>query len=108
MAHYRNVDVRFELEVVEEEPNVDFSQWDHASLGFVNFPTGRYAVMGCTDFLPDAKRIELTKGSYALLSLAKGLDSITEEWEPADDLYKVILWPSNAKELRSIKQYGIT
>tara|TARA_R110002072_G_scaffold220630_1_gene377942 strand:+ start:131 stop:628 length:498 start_codon:yes stop_codon:yes gene_type:complete len=105
---YRNVDVKFELEVVESEPKVDLSAWDHASLGFISFPSGKCAVFGCTDYLPDAKRIELPKGNYALLFLAKGLDSITVEWEPADDLYKVILWPSNSKEFRSVKRYEIT
>lgn len=105
---YRNVDVNFELEVLESEPQVDLNEWDHASLGFVSFPSGRCAVYGCTDYLPDAKRIGLPKGNYALLSLAKGLDSITVEWEPADDLYKVILWPSDSKDWRSLKRYEIT
>lgn len=105
---YRNVDVKFELEILESEPQVDLNEWDHASLGFVGFPSGRFAVFGCTDYLPDAKRIELPKGNYALMSLAKGLDSITVEWEPAEDLYKVILWPSDSKDCNSLKRYEIT
>jgi hypothetical protein len=105
---YRNIDVKFELEVLESEPQVDLNEWDHVSLGFVSFPSGRCAVYGCTDYLPDAKRIEFPKGNYALLSLAKGLDSITVEWEPADDLYKVILWPSDSKYCKSLKRYEIT
>ncbi|MGI2219568.1 hypothetical protein ACRN94_21700 [Shewanella baltica] len=105
---YRNIDVKFELEVLESEPKVDLNEWDHASLGFVSFPSGKCAVYGCTDYLPDATRIELPKGNYALLSLAKGLDSITVEWEPADDLYKVILWPSDSKDCKSLKRLEIT
>lgn len=105
---YRNIDVKFELEVLESEPKVDLNEWDHASLGFVSFPSGKCAVYGCTDYLPDATRIELPKGNYALLSLAKGLDSITVEWEPADDLYKVILWSSDSKDCKSLKRLEIT
>ncbi|MCS6129389.1 hypothetical protein G3485_20260 [Shewanella baltica] len=105
---YRNIDVKFELEVLESEPKVDLNEWDHASLGFVSFPSGKCAVYGCTDYLPDATRIELPKGNYALLSLAKGLDSITVEWEPADDLYKVILWPSDSKDCKPLKLLEIT
>ena len=105
---YRNVDVQFELEIVKSEPKINLNEWDHASLGFVSFPSGKFAVFGCTDYLPDAKRIKIPAGNYALLSLANGLDSITDEWEAADDLYKVILWSSNAKEYKSVKRYKIT
>ncbi|MFB2641816.1 hypothetical protein ACE02D_05930 [Shewanella bicestrii] len=58
--------------------------------------------------LPDAAKIEINPGKYAVLSLAKGLGSITEEWEDADDLYKVILWPSSAEEYRALKSYKNT
>lgn len=105
---FRNVDVNFSVEIVAHEPTINLEDWDHASLGHVNFPSGKCAVFGCTDYLPDAKRIELPKGQYAALSLAKGLDSIETEWEDADDFYKVILWPSTIKEFRALKQYEIT
>ncbi len=45
---------------------------------------------------------------YSALSLAKGLDTITNEWEPAEDLYKVILWPSNKREFKQLKSYYVT
>lgn len=102
---YRNADVRFVLEVSDVKPRIDLDEWDHASLGYVSFPSGKCVVYGCTDYIPDAKRIALPEGDYAVLSLARGLDSITQEWEPADDLYKVILWPSNVKEYQLLKRY---
>jgi len=76
---FRNVDVDFEVEVLEEEPELNLEKWDHASIGYVDFPSGKCAVFGCTDYLPDAKRIELPNGQYAALSLARGLDSIEVE-----------------------------
>jgi len=41
VGNYRNVDVKFELEVLESEPKVDLDEWDHASLGFVSLPSGK-------------------------------------------------------------------
>ena len=105
---FRNVDVNFEVQVLAHEPTIDLDEWDHVSLGHVKFPSGKFAVFGCTDYLPDAKRIELPKGQYSALSLARGLDSIEKEWEDADDFYKVILWPSTTNEFRVLKQYEIT
>lgn len=104
----RNVHVNFEVEVLQEKPKINLDSWDHASLGYVSFPSGKCAVFGCTDYLPDAKRIELPKGSYAALSLAKGLASIETEWDDADDFYKVILWASDNREFKVLKRYKHT
>ncbi len=70
--------------------------------------SGSCAVFGCTDYLPDAAKIEILPGEYAVLSLAKGLDSITEKWGDADDIYRVILWPSSNKEYKVLKRYEDT
>lgn len=105
---FRNVDVSLEIEVLEREPEITLEEWDHASLGHLHIVSGKCAVFGCTDYLPDAKRIDIPKGHYAALSLAKGLDSITAHWEDADDAYKVILWPSESKALKVLKRYENT
>lgn len=105
---FRNVDVDFEVEVFENEPQLNPVEWDNISKGYLSISSGKCAVFGCTDYLPDAKRINLPKGDYAVYSMAKGLDSITEEWEDADDYYKVILWPSSTKEYKSIKRFENT
>jgi len=105
---FRNVDVSVEIEIYESEPEVNLEEWDHASVGHFTIKSGRCAVFGCTDYLPDAAKFEISPGNYAVLSLAKGLGSITEEWEDADDLYKVILWPSSSEEYKAIKCYEIT
>ena len=101
---FRNVDVSFEVEIHESEPLINLDEWDHVSKGHFNVKSGRCAVFGCTDYLPDAARIEMQNGDYSVLSLAKGLDSITTEWDDADDYYKVMLWPSPQKEHESIKR----
>ncbi|GAA6168417.1 hypothetical protein [Sessilibacter corallicola] len=102
---FRNVEVPIEVSLYENEPEVNFSEWDHASKGYFTIKSGSCAVFGCTDYLHDAAKIEIPKGDYAVLSLAKGLGSITEEWEDADDAYRVVLWPSSTKEYKVIKRY---
>lgn len=102
---FRNVDIPLEVELYESEPEVSLEEWDHATLGYFAIKSGQCAVFGCTDYLPDAAKIEITPGKYSVLSLAKGLDSIIEEWEDADDLYKVILWPSTSTEHKALKNY---
>lgn len=105
---FRNVDVNVEIELCENEPIVNLEEWDQAAVGFFEIISGECAVFGCTDYLPEAKTIKLKPGNYSALSLAKGLDTITSEWEPADDLYKVILWPSSKKEFKGLKSYDVT
>jgi len=105
---FRNVDVPLHLEILDEEPNVNLEEWDHVSLGYFSIKSGQCAVFGCTDYLPDAQKIEMCPGTYSAFSMAKELDSITEEWEEADDLYKVILWPSSANEYKAVKGYENT
>ena len=74
---YRNVDVNFEVEIHEIEPAGSLNDWDHASKGYFKVKSGKCAVFGCADRWADAARIELPNGNYSVLSLAKGLDSIT-------------------------------
>lgn len=105
---FRNVDVNVEIELCECEPTVNFEQWDQATIGYFEIFSGECAVLGCTDYLPDAKIITLKPGNYAALSLAKGLNTIVTEWEVADDLYKVMLWPSDQKVFKTLKNYQVT
>lgn len=94
----RNVNVPVEIHVHEAEPSIDLTGYDHAVLASLQVPSGRIVVMGCTDYLPEASRIELTPGSYQLLYLAAGVESINHESDPADDRYIVHLWPGLPRE----------
>ena len=89
----RNVTVSIEVHIVEARPTIDLSKFDHAAEASFSVPSGQLAVLGCTDYLPDAKRLSLVPGHYQVLSLASGVDTIVNEWDPAEDLYTVYLWP---------------
>jgi len=101
----RNVDVTVEIEILNAPPSIDLSEWDHAVEASINIPSGKLVVMGCTGHLPDSTRIEVKPGNYQLLSLAGGIDTIQTEWEPADDLYRVYLWPGESRTPNLIKRW---
>jgi hypothetical protein len=101
----RNVDVSVEIEVLDQLPEIDLSAWDNAVEASINIPSGKLVVMGCTGYLPGSPRISVKPGTYQLLSLAGGIDTIQCEWEPAEDLYRVYLWPGTAREPQLLKRW---
>ncbi len=101
----RNVDVSIEIEILGQAPEVELSAWDNAVEASINLPSGRLVVMGCTGYLPDAPRISILPGTYQLLSLAGGIETIKNEWEPAEDIYRVLLWPGPAREPKLLKRW---
>ncbi|WP_249554095.1 MULTISPECIES: hypothetical protein [Shewanella] len=104
----RNVDVDVIVEVVDAEPEINLDEWDYISKGYISLPSGRCIVMGCTDAIEDATRLEVKLGNYAALAMAKGINSIVAEWEPANDLYRVVIWASDSKEYFAVKEYQNT
>lgn len=101
----RNVDVPVEVRVCDLEPTVDLGEFDHAVQASFFLSSGALVIMGCTGYLPDAPRIDVQPGNYRVLSLASGIDTIKNEWEPADDLYTVYLWPGEPCEARLLKHW---
>jgi hypothetical protein len=101
----RNVDVAVDIEVFDQSPEIDLSTWDNAVEASISIPSGKLIVMGCTGYLPDAPPIEVQLGTYQLLSLAGGIETIQNEWEPAEDLYRVYLWPGPEREPYLLKQW---
>ena len=101
----RNVDVSVEIEVLDQSPEIDLSAWDNAVEASINIPSGKLVVMGCTGYLPDSPRISVSPGHYQLVSLAGGIDTIQTEWEPAEDLYRVYLWPGPARKPHLLKRW---
>jgi hypothetical protein len=59
----RNVVVPFELSVTSSEPQIDASEFDHVATGSLSIPSGELIVMGCTDALADAARIQIPPGT---------------------------------------------
>jgi hypothetical protein len=101
----RNVDVAVEIEILPTSPCIKLSEWDHAVEASINIPSGKLVVMSCSGYLPDSPRIDVKPGTYQLISLAGGIGSIQTEWEPADDVYRVCLWPGESRAPNLIKRW---
>lgn len=101
----RNVDVQVEIHVVVDLPDLPLGEYDHIAEGSFEAPTGVLAVMGCTDFLPDAYRIDIRPGDYQFLYLVRGVGSITDEWSPAGDLYILYIAPGEKRVPKLLKNW---
>jgi len=60
----RNMNVPVVVEVIDRQPDADLSAWDLVNECTLELPSGRVVIADCTDYLPDAARIDLTPGSY--------------------------------------------
>lgn len=103
----RNVDVPVEVHVMDVEPGLLLEELDHVAEGSFRSPTGRLVVMGCTEYFPDAPRFAVAPGSYRFLYLISGVETITSEWEPAEDLYRLYIWPGEARSPHLLKHWKV-
>ncbi len=101
----RNITVPIAIHVSQTEPQINIQEFDHAVSASLSIPSGRLATMSCTDYLPNAVRIELPAGIYHLMYLVTGVDSITDETEPADDHYIIHIWPGSPQEPTLLKHW---
>lgn len=101
----RNVTVPVEIHVLSSRPDLQLSCYDHVSEASFSAPSGQVAVLGCTDYLPDAFRITVAPGQLQVLFAASGIDTIQNEWEAAKDVYSVFLWPGPPIQPRLLKHW---
>lgn len=95
----RNLNVPVAVELHDQEPADDSAKWDHVTECSVEVPSGRLVVAGCTDYFPEARRIEVrARVSYG--SLAGGsADGLNGE-----DHYRVAMWPGPVAPVRVVRQ----
>jgi hypothetical protein len=89
--------------VLDSEPTVDLSAWDHVAECSLSVPTGRIVIAGCTDFFPDAARIEIDAGDYRARVSCAGLESVSDDGLDGKDHYRVQLWKDSTIEPRVLK-----
>jgi hypothetical protein len=99
----RNTDVPVTVEVLEAEPEQDFAAWDHVTECSLDVPSGRIVVAGCTDYFPDAARVEVHPGSYRARVSYGALSTLSENGLDGEDRYRVQLWPASAVHPRVLK-----
>ena len=100
----RNVCVPVSVEILASEPPDDLKEWDHVTECSLTTTSGKLVVAGCTDYLPDAARIEIAPGTYRARISGGGFNSVVKRWEGGADKYRVRLWPGSEVEPRVLKK----
>ena len=100
----RNMNVPVVLEIHDQQPADDLAKWDHVVEAELNIPSGRIVVAGCTDYFPDAKRVEVSPGRYRAQISYGGLDTLSENGLSGEDRYRVQLWLGLPLPVRVLKQ----
>ena len=96
----RNMDVPVAIEIHDREPGNDFSEWDHVVDAALDVASGRIVIAGCTDYVPDAKRIEIPPGNYRARVSYGALDTLSKDGLSGEDHYRVQLWPGSSTAVR--------
>jgi len=80
-------------------PGDDADKFDHVTEASLAVASGQLVIMGCTDYLPDAKRLALKPGSYRVRSshtgLAKGPEKI-----------RLQIWPAAKSQPTVVKRWA--
>ncbi|WP_155806040.1 hypothetical protein [Erythrobacter litoralis] len=100
----RNMTVPVSLELLSGRPRPDFEVWEQVIEASFNVPSGEIVALGCTDYLPDAKRLQVSPGSYRALVSYRGLDSLSDDGLDGEDEYRVQLWPDAKCDVRAMKR----
>lgn len=99
----RNMDVQVAVTSCENEPSINTDDWQYIVMSSIECETGRLVVAGCTDYFPDAQRIELLPGHYQVLVCFNGLDTISEDGLDGDDQYHLYIYPGSPADVKVIK-----
>jgi len=100
----RNMNVPVVVEVAENAPEDDASEWDQINECDLEVSSGRVLIAGCTDYFPDAARIELSPGTYRARVYYGKLNTLSADGLDGEDRYKIVLWSAAPGPLRVIKQ----
>jgi hypothetical protein len=101
----RNMTVPVLVVFHDTRPEIDFSVWDHVTLASLQVDTGRIVIAGCTDYFPNAARIEVIPGVYEALICYGNLDTVSENGLTGEDHYEMNLFLGSSIEPKILKQF---
>jgi hypothetical protein len=92
----RNMDAPVSIKLFDSEPSLterdDIGQINECDL---EITSGKAVIAGCTDYFPDAQRLDLANGIYRARIYYGNLDKISEDGLAGEDYYEVHLWLTN-------------
>src|SRR6266850_827574 len=89
----RNMTVPVSISVHDSRPKIREEEWDQITTASLKIDTGRIVVAGCTDYFPEAARIDVKPGVYEAIVCYGKLNSLSADGFEGDDLYCVHLFP---------------
>jgi hypothetical protein len=100
----RNMNVPVQVEVADCAPENDLAGWDQVNECTIETSSGRLVIAGCTDYFPDASRIELPPGTYRARVYYGDLQKLSADGLDGDDHYRIVLWGASPGPLMILKQ----
>jgi hypothetical protein len=99
----RNVNAPVSVKLFESEPFIaerdDIGQVNECDL---EITSGKAVIAGCTDYFPDAQRLDLANGIYRARIYYGNLDKISEDGLDGEDYYEVHLWLTNKSQATNV------
>ncbi|MGA5816853.1 hypothetical protein ACPC54_03155 [Kitasatospora sp. NPDC094028] len=95
-----NTFVDVTVELLDHPPGDAGEAFDHVVEASVEVPSGRIAILGCTDYLPDAARFDVPKGFVRIRASRSNLANVRQPGEDGpkapEDTEQVHLqvWPA--------------
>jgi hypothetical protein len=100
----RNMNVPVVVEVNDNEPESnDAGDWDQVNECSMEVPSGRIVVAGCTDYFPDAARINVAPGWYRARIHYGDLDSLSTNGLEDNDHYRLVIWRAEPGPVKILK-----
>lgn len=102
----RNMDVPVTIKIFSEEPELqaDLNSIQHVNECDLETQSDKLAIAGCTEYFPEAMRLEIGKGLYRARVYYGNLDKLNEDQLDGEDFYEIHFWPSESKsEVKIIK-----
>ncbi|MET8473213.1 hypothetical protein ABZY90_03745 [Streptomyces sp. NPDC006422] len=106
-----NVNVSVSVIVLPHEPSDDSSEFDHVVEAGLNVPSGRLAVLGCTDYAPDAATFDVAPGwnrvraSRSNLARAAQADVDSDESPETTEKIRIQVWAAPASPATITKRW---
>lgn len=103
----RNMTVPVDIEFHQTAPEESLAEWDQVNECSLEITSGRIVIAGCTDYFPDAARIEISPGIYRLRIYYGNLEALSDDGLEGDDQYRIVLWPGDSTPPIVLKQWPL-